>query len=250
MRFKGKSAIVTGAGQGIGRAIAMGLASEGASVAVAEINEKTAEEAVAQIRKCGGTAVFVKVDVTSGEEIRKAAAKVIAEYGKIDILVNNVGFSELQPFMHNTQEFWDRTIALNLMSTIIFCRTVLDGMVERKYGKIVNIASTAAIRGAPTQAVYAASKGGVISFTRSIAREFAEHNINVNCVCPGTTDTPQWAHAVETLAGSAQAILDSVPMRRLGKPEEVAAPVLFLASDDASWMVGQTLSASGGLVML
>lgn len=250
MRFDGKAAIVTGAGQGIGRAIALSLAKEGAAVALADIVAERAKSAVAEIEHHGGRAMAVKVDVTKRQEVNQMVQEVLKAFGKVDILVNNVGLSTLQSFMENTEDYWDEIIAINLKGVILCSRAALDDMIKRKYGKIVNITSTAGIRGAPGQVVYSATKAGVIGFTRALAREVVSFNINVNCVAPGPTDTPLWKRAVQERPDLTDTIKATVPMGRAGLPEEVAASVLFLASDEAGWMVGQTLSASGGFVML
>lgn len=250
MRFEGKTAIVTGGGQGIGRAIALGLAKDGAAVVVADIVAETAKDTAREIKSRGGQTMAVKVDVTKSQDVNAMVQKVIRQYGKVDILVNNVGYSKLQSFLEEPEDSWDKTIAINLKGVIICCRAVLDDMIKRKYGKIINIASTAGLRGAPGQAVYSAAKGGVTSFTRALSREVVKFNINVNCVAPGPTDTPLWNQAIKDRPDLTDAIKTGVPMGRVGQPEEVAAPVLFLASDEAGWMVGQTLSASGGFVML
>lgn len=250
MRFTGKVAIVTGASQGIGRAIALGLAGEGAAVALVARNEGMLESVAREIEASGGRPMVSKVDVTRSKEVSACVQAVLQKYGKVDILVNNAGWSKLGPFTENTEEFWDLIIATNLKSTIVFSRAVLDDMIKRQYGKIVNISSTAALRGAPGHAVYAAAKGGVISFTRALASEVAKYHINVNCVCPGSTDTPLFRLQEQESPEQTKKITAAVPLGRLGRPEEIASVVLFLASDEAEWMVGQTLSASGGMVMI
>ncbi|MFC2067257.1 SDR family NAD(P)-dependent oxidoreductase [Chloroflexota bacterium] len=249
-RFQDKVAIVTGAGQGMGRAIALGLAKEGAAVAALDINEEIAKKVAADITAQGGKAIPAKVDITKSREVNSAVEQTLHEYGKVDILINNAGCGKPELFVETNEDVWDMLIATNLKGTIICCRAVLDCMMKLKYGKIVNISSTAALRGAAGQAVYAAAKGGVISFTKALAKEMGKHGINVNCVCPGATDTPLFAQACMAYPQLREEVIPASPLGRVGQPEEVAAVVLFLASDEAGWMVGQTLSASGGLAMI
>jgi 2-hydroxycyclohexanecarboxyl-CoA dehydrogenase len=250
MRLEDKIAVVTGSGQGIGKAIAKCLAEEGAKVVVADIDEKTAKSVATGILADGRQAMVMQVDVTKSKEVATVFKRVLAEYGRIDILVNNAGYNKLQPFVENTEEFWDMMIAVNLKGTIMCSRAVLDSMIERKYGKIVNISSDSGLSGSSGCVVYSAAKGGVISFTKALAKEVAQYNINVNCVAPGPTQTPLW----DRFIGQKPEILDNViqatPQKRVGKPEEIASAVLFLASDEAVWMTGQTLSVSGGFIMI
>jgi 2-hydroxycyclohexanecarboxyl-CoA dehydrogenase len=250
MRLKGKTAIVTGGGQGIGKAIAYCLSKEGAMVFIADINEETAQNTASEIMTDRGEAVAVQLDVTNSKEIASAFQWIISKYRKIDILVNNAGFNKLQPFVDNTEDFWDMMIAVNLKSTIICSRAVLNNMIERKYGKIINISSDSGLSGSPGCVVYSAAKGGVISFTKALAREVAEYNINVNCVAPGPTQTPLWDRFVTEKPEILDNAKDATPLKRVGKPIDIASVVLFLASEEAKWMVGQTLSVSGGFVMI
>jgi len=251
MDLKDRVAIVTGGGEGIGRGIAVKFAARGANVAVADIKEEGARETVSMIERSGARGLALNTDITSWPQVQEMARAVLGAFGKIDILVNNAGWDRIEPFVKNSPEFWDRVIAINLKGPIHCTRAVLDSMMERKYGKIVNIASDAGRVGSTGEAVYSACKGGIIAFTKTLAREMARYQINVNCVCPGATDTPLLAEitAGETGAKIIEAMVKAVPFRRLGKPEDIAGAVAFLASEEASFITGQTLSVSGGLTM-
>lgn len=249
MRFSEKVAIVTGAGSGIGRAIAISLAKEGAKVVVADINETACKSITGEIRTQGGEALDVKVDVTSSAEIRNAMQKTLERLGRVDILVNSAGGNKVHRFLEGSEEYWDRIIALNLKSVILFSRAALEDMVKRKYGKIINIASDAGRTGSTGQVVYGACKSGIIGFTKCLAAEMAQFRINVNCVSPGLIDTPGFHHGFDDVPRLTDAYLRLIPWRRLGHPEEIAAAVLFLASDDAEYINGQTLSVNSGMVM-
>ena len=251
MDLKGKVAIVTGAAGGIGRGISLKLGSLGAKVAVADLKADQGKETVSLLEKDGAGGIFLKTDITDLRQVQEMVKAAIAAFGKVDILVNNAGWDRIEPFLKNTPDFWDKVIAINLKGPIYCIRAVLDHMVERKYGKIVNISSDAGRVGSSGEAVYSACKGGIIAFTKTMAREMARHSLNVNCVCPGATDTPLLAEMTkgETGAKIIEAMVKVVPFRRLGKPEDVAGAVAFLASDEASFITGQTLSVSGGLTM-
>jgi len=251
MDLKNRVAIVTGAGGGIGRAIAARFASLGANVVVADIKEDGARETVALADKWGPKGLALNTDITSLAQVQEMARATLGAFGKIDILVNNAGWDKIEPFVKNSPEFWDRVISINLKGPIHCTRAVLDPMMERKYGKIINISSDAGRVGSTGEAVYSACKGGMIAFTKTMARELARYQINVNCVCPGATDTPLLAEITggETGAKIIEAMVKAVPFRRLAKPEDLAGPVAFLASDEASFITGQTLSVSGGLTM-
>ena len=245
--FKDKVVIVTGGAQGIGEAIAKKFAEEKATVAILDIQQDKAQAVADAIKAKGGNAIGVKMDITKTQEVNKAVKEVEDKLGKVDVLVNNAGWDEIMPFVQLTEELWDKIIAINLRGPITVTRAVLDGMVNRNYGKIVSIASDAGRVGSSGESVYSACKGGIIAFTKTLARELIRYNILVNCVCPGPTDTAFMASMGEKLV---EAFQRAIPMRRLGKPEEMAGVVAFLASDDASYITGQTLSVSGGLTMV
>jgi 2-hydroxycyclohexanecarboxyl-CoA dehydrogenase len=251
MDLKGKVAIVTGAGGGIGRAISVKFASLGANVVVADIKQEGAGETVSLVEKAGTKGLAMNTDITSLPQVQAMVKKTLEAFGQVDILVNNAGWDKIEPFVKNSPELWDRVISINLKGPIHCTRAVLDPMMERKYGKIISISSDAGRVGSTGEAVYSACKGGIIAFTKTMAREMARYQINVNCICPGATDTPLLAEITggETGAKIIEAMVKAVPFRRLGKPEDIAGAVAFLASDEASFITGQTLSVSGGLTM-
>jgi 2-hydroxycyclohexanecarboxyl-CoA dehydrogenase len=240
-------ALVTGGARGIGRSIVEALAADGHQVAVADILDGGASEAAAEN---GGFAVHM--DVTDTASVHAGVSAVEEQLGPIAILVNNAGWDELRPFLSTDEEFWDRVIEVNFKGCLRTCREVVPGMIERGYGRIVNIGSDAARVGSSLEAVYSGAKGGVVSFTKTLAREVARHAVTANTVCPGPTQTPMLEEMVAANAQSSQLIdrlRRAVPMRRIGQPDDVAAAVAFLVSDRAGFITGQTLSVSGGLTM-
>jgi len=247
MSMKDKIAVVTGAASGIGRATAQLLAEAGARVVVADIDARNGEAAAADLRKQGWSAVFLPVDMTKGESITAFAQAVAAKVGAVDILVNGAGWGHTKPFWEGTPELWDKLIALNFVGPMQLTKALLPAMMERGSGRIVNIASDAGRVGSLGETVYSAAKGGLIAFTKSLARETARHGINVNCVCPGPTDTPLLAAVPEK---HLEAFKKAIPMRRFARPAEIADAVVFFASDRASYITGQVLSVSGGLTMV
>jgi 2-hydroxycyclohexanecarboxyl-CoA dehydrogenase len=249
-RLNGKVAIVTGAAQGIGRAIATRLAAEGAKVAIADIKEDTAGQTATEINAAGGNACAVKLDVTSLDSAMAAADRVERELGPIDILVNNAGWDKLEPFVESTPETWDRVIAINFRGVIHCCKGVIPRMQTRGGGKIVSIASDAGRVGSMGEAVYSGCKGAIIAFSKTLARELARNNINVNVVCPGPTETALLQGVMESQPKVLDAMKRGIPMRRLGKPEDLAGAVAFFASSDADYATGQVVSISGGLTMV
>jgi 2-hydroxycyclohexanecarboxyl-CoA dehydrogenase len=251
MKLKNRVAFVTGAASGIGRAIAEALAREGARVAVADIDADGARRAVADIQANGGNAVAQPLDVTDIAAVDSSINGVAAHWGGLHVLVNCAGWDKPMPFVDTTPEFWDKVLAVNLRGPLACTRAALRHMIKGEYGKIVSIASDAGRVGSTGEAVYSAAKGGLIAFTKTIAREVARHRINVNCVCPGPSDTPlfqkEFAEKSPKLAESLKRV---IPWGRLGVPDDVAPAVVFLASDDAGFITGQTLSVSGGLTMV
>jgi 2-hydroxycyclohexanecarboxyl-CoA dehydrogenase len=247
----GKTAFVSGAGSGIGRAIARRLAADGARVAVADVQLDRARETEQLIGADGGAARAILVDVTQLASVQTAMRQTREQLGAVEILVNNAGWDRVEPFVRNPPELWDKLIGVNLKGTIHCCRAALDDLLAGSGGKIVNISSDAARVGSSGEAVYAACKGGVIAFSKTLARELARNRINVNVVCPGPTDTAllQEVTAGEQGAKIIEAMTRAIPFRRLGTPDDVAAAVAFLASSDADFITGQVLSVSGGLTM-
>jgi 2-hydroxycyclohexanecarboxyl-CoA dehydrogenase len=242
-------AIVTGAGRGIGAAIAARLAAAGAAVAVCDVDAALAEASAAKLAASGGRAIAVRADVADGASVAKAVARVAAELGPASVLVNNAAIDVIRPFVETAEADWDRILAVNLRGTIVCCRAVLDGMIARGGGSIVNLGSDAGRVGSSGEAVYSASKGGVIAFTKALARETARHAIRVNCVCPGPTETALLAQVGEYSQKLLEGLVRAIPLRRVGQPDDVAALVAFLASDDAAYITGQTISVNGGLTM-
>ena len=246
MKMQDKIAVVTGAASGIGLATAGAFAKSGAHVVLADIAEDKGEQAAEDIRSHGGSAKFIPMDVTDPASIEAFREVALAWQGQVDIVANIAGWGTIQPFVDNSPEFWRKIVDLNLMGPIAVTRAFLDGMIERKSGKIVNVASDAGRVGSLGETVYSAAKGGVIAFTKSLAREMARFEINVNCVCPGPTDTPLLAAEPEKFR---EAFKRVTPMRRFARPEEIADAVLFFASDRASFITGQVISVSGGISM-
>ncbi len=245
--LKDKVAFVTGAGRGIGRAIAHRLAAEGAKVAVADLDEETARATAGEI---GASAIGLPIDVADAASVRAAIGAAERRLGPIEILVNNAGWDKAEPFVNSIEETWDKVLAINLKGPIRCARAVLDGMIQRAAGKIVSIGSDAGRVGSSGEAVYSAAKAGVIGFSKTLAREVARYKINVNVVCPGPTNTLLLQEIAEENPKLMDALKRAVPFGRLGEPEEIACAVAFLASADADFITGQTLSVSGGLTMV
>jgi len=245
-KLDGKIAIVTGAGQGIGRGIAEKLAAEGATVVVTDVNETTAKDTADAV---GNGAVGIRADVTSRESVEAMVAQVQRQFGRIDVLVNNAGWDKASPFVDSEPADWDRVIAINLYGVLHTCQAVLPIMAGQGCGAVVNLGSDAGRVGSSGEAVYSAAKGGVIAFTKTIAREMARHRVNANVVCPGPTDTALFASMGGDNPKLREALTRAIPLRRLAQPSDLANVVAFLASDEASYVTGQTVSVSGGLTM-
>ena len=245
--LKDRVIFVTGAGGGIGRAIARRLASDGAKVAVTDLNGATAESTASEI---GERALALALDVTDSEAIRSTVDEVTARLGAIDVLVNNAGWDKIASFVKTDESTWDKVLSINLKGPIACTRAVLDGMIERRSGKIISISSDAGRTGSSGEAVYSAAKAGIIGFSKTLARELARYQINVNVVCPGPTDTPLLQGIADENPKIVDALKRAIPFGRLGEPEDISGAVAFLASDDADFITGQTLSVSGGLTMM
>jgi len=246
MELKGKTAVVTGAASGIGEATAEALAAAGAYVLLGDIAEAKGSEVAAAIRAKGQQADFVRLDVTDLASVEAFRKEVQSRREFVDIVANVAGWGKTEPFVKNTPDFWRKVIDLNLMGPIAVTRAFIEPMMERKTGKIVNVSSDAGRVGSLGESVYAGSKGGLIAFTKSLAREGARFNVHVNCVCPGPTDTPLLAAVPDKIK---EAFVRVTPMQRLAKASEVADAVLFFASSHSDFITGQVLSVSGGLTM-
>jgi len=248
----GKNVIVTGGGGAIGGAICRRFAGYGARVGVLDKNLDGAQRIVGEIRGSGGRAEAMAVDIADHAAVKKAVTAFETDVGPTDILINNAGWDRFANFIDTTPELWDQLIAINLRGPLNMTHAVLRGMVDRGYGRVVNIASDAGRVGSSQEAVYSACKGGIIAFTKTVAREVARKGVTLNAVCPGPTDTPLLA----AVAGADErgqrvraALINAIPMKRVGQPEDIPGSVCFLASDDASFITGQTISVSGGLTM-
>ncbi len=250
--LENKVALVTGAGGGIGRAISLRLAEEGCVVGAFDIDGDTAAETARLVAAAGAAGHTAVVDITDHQAVRDAVAAFEAEAGGTDILVNNAGWDRLVKFLDTDPELWERVIAINLRGPLNMHHAVLGGMVSRGAGRVVNIASDAARVGSSGEAVYAACKGGIVSFTKTVARELARTGVTLNAVCPGPTETPLLASIIdegELGRKIYEGLKRAIPMKRLGQPEDIPGIVAFLASDDAAYITGQVISVSGGLTM-
>lgn len=245
-------ALVTGGGSGIGREICVGLAAAGRKVAVADLNLDGALETASLISATGGTAIAVHMDVADSDAVQGGILQVLDELGPPEILVNCAGWDELMPFLSTDEDFWDRVIEINYKGVLRTVHACLPSMTENGWGRIVNIASDAGRVGSSFEAVYSGAKGGVIGFTKTIAREAARSGVTANVVCPGPTDTPLLDGIVAASDDGDKiigAMARAVPMKRVGTPIEVASAVLYFCSEEAAFVTGQTLSVSGGLTM-
>ncbi|MBK7473065.1 MAG: 2-hydroxycyclohexanecarboxyl-CoA dehydrogenase [Betaproteobacteria bacterium] len=251
-RLDGRTAVVTGGGGGIGGATCRRFADEGARVAVLDLNAEAAESVAATIRAGGGQAEAFRCDIADRASVDAVVAAAEAKWGPIDILVNNAGWDVFKPFTKTIPAEWTKLIAINLVGALHMHHAVLPGMAARKRGRIVNIASDAARVGSSGEAVYAACKGGLVAFSKTIAREHARHGITVNVVCPGPTDTALLTGMAEGASDPGkliEAFTRAIPLGRLAQPGDLAGAILFFASDDAGFATGQVLSVSGGLTM-
>jgi NAD(P)-dependent dehydrogenase (short-subunit alcohol dehydrogenase family) len=246
-RLTGKIAIVTGAGQGIGRAIAFGMAREGASVVIAEINDEHALDLQRDLERQGHQALAIPTDVAREDAVDAMVKRCIAELGGIDILVNNAGIYPRCSVAEMSEELWDRVLGTNLFGAFLCARAAVPAFLQRKRGRIINLSSGAAFHGARNGAHYTASKAGIIGFTKALALELAAHGITVNAICPGMTDTalPRANRTEEDILAHAQ----TIPLRRIAQPDDLAGPAVFLASDAAQFITGQALFVNGGSLM-
>src|SRR5436853_911763 len=263
MRLAGKVAVVTGGGSGIGRGIVLAMAREGADIAIPDIQVLNAEKVAEEVKALGRKVLAMKTDVTSAADVKAMVDRTRDTLGKIDILVNNAGMAAPpgMPFMNNTEEDWDRAFAVNTKSVFLTCRAIAPYFIERKAGRIINIASIAGPLSAPTMPPYSVAKQGVITFTRVVAKELAAHRITVNAICPGVLWTAFWeklaAHIANTnpaFAGMTprqvfeKRVTDIVPMKCEQTPDDIGNAAAFLASDDARFITGQALNVDGGCV--
>jgi 3-oxoacyl-[acyl-carrier protein] reductase len=246
VELSGKVALVTGAAQGIGKAIALLLARNGADVVVSDINLEKAQETTNEIEGMGRRSFAIKVNVADLKDVERMVEAIVEQFGRIDILVNNAGITRDRLILRMTEEDWDAVLDVNLKGTFNCTKAAIRYMSKQKSGKIVSIASVSGEMGNPGQANYAASKAGVIGFTKTIAREFAGRGINVNAIAPGYIQTPMTDAVPEK---AKEELKRMIPMERLGKPEDVAQAVLFLVSENSSYITGQVLNVNGGIYM-
>jgi 3-oxoacyl-[acyl-carrier protein] reductase len=246
VELSGKVALVTGSAQGIGKAIALLLAKNGADVVVSDINLEKAQETANEIEGMGRRSLAIKVNVADLTEVERMLEAIVEQFGRIDILVNNAGITRDRLILRMTEEDWDAVLNVNLKGTFNCTKAAIRYMSKQKSGKIVSIASVSGEMGNPGQANYAASKAGVIGFTKTIAREFAARGINVNAIAPGYIQTPM-TDAIPEKAN--EALKQMIPMERLGRPEDVAQAVLFLVSENSSYITGQVINVNGGIYM-
>ena len=249
MRLENKVAVITGSSSGIGSAIALAFAKEGAAVAVDyRSHPDEAKEIVEQVERFGGRAISVHADVSSPEDVKNLIQKAVEEFGRLDVMINNAGMEEKMPFLETPLDVWNKTIAVNLTGAWLGCQEAAKQMVSQGgSGRILNISSVHEDLPMPTNSPYCATKGGLRMLMRTIAVELAPHNITVNNIAPGAVDTPMDAHLEED-ANKLKQLLSEIPLRRMGKPEEVAALAVYLASDDAAYVTGSTFVIDGGMM--
>jgi 3-oxoacyl-[acyl-carrier protein] reductase len=246
-RLEQRIAIVTGAGQGIGRAIALGLAREGAGVAIADVNEESANTVRKEIDAAGGKAFAIGADVANEDSVEAMVKETVQEFRRVDILVNNAGVFPTSSVEEMSEADWDRVIGTNLIGAFLCARAVVPKFLKQGSGRIISLTSGRAFQGAKNGAHYAASKAGIIGFSKSLALELAPHGITVNVICPGITDTaqPRGHQTEEQMYAQAQRI----PLGRIGQPEDLVGPAIFLASDATAFITGQTMLVNGGSIM-
>jgi 2-hydroxycyclohexanecarboxyl-CoA dehydrogenase len=252
MRFKDKVAVITGGASGMGEHAALGFVKEGASVVVNDISEERLQRVFEKVQSMGGDMLSIYGDITQKETISRMVSAAINKYDKIDVLFNYVGgepdSGPLTSFMAQSVDYWDRIIELNIKSTLLACQAVLEKMVARKYGKIINTGAIAGKVGGPNMVAYSAAKGGIIALTKALAVEMAPFKINVNCVCPGPVETPGFRKIFDGIDD--QVATEVTALKRMGTPEEVASAVLYLASDESAFITGQAISVDGGATMI
>lgn len=247
MEFENKTAVVTGSASGIGKATALLLARAGARVVCADIDDRGGQDLESQAASDGLDINYIGIDLEIPSSIEAFAEKLQSRFGRVDTLVNAAGWDRIQPFIENSNEFIDKVVAINLGGPVRLAKALLPGMIEGGGGTIVNVASDAGRVGSMGETVYAAAKGGVIAFTKSLARETARYKVNVNCICPGPTDTPLFHAQPEKLK---DALTRAIPFRRIGDASEVAEAIMFFAGPRSRYVTGQVLSVSGGLTMV
>lgn len=250
MDFTGKVVIITGGGGGIGRATSLKFAHLNATVVIVDIDDENGRKVAKEVNDAGSKSLYIKTDISNFEQTKKMAKMVHEKFDKIDILVNNAAWDKIEPFMENDPSLWDKLININLKGTIYVTRAVLEYMTKQDSGGcIVNVASDAAKVGSTGETVYSATKGGVYSFTKSLAREMVRYKIRVNSICPGPTQTPLFEGVQQTMPKVVEAIKKAIPMRRVAKPEDQANAIVWLASEESEYITGQALSVNGGLNM-
>jgi 2-hydroxycyclohexanecarboxyl-CoA dehydrogenase len=244
--LSGKVAVVTGAAGGIGAALTAALAAAGARVAAWDVDGARAKDLADRL---GGTVVGAEADVTSRPSVEAAAAATEAALGPVDVLVNNAGIDTIEPFLDSEEATWERIVAVNYLGTVRCCHVLAPGMAARGWGRVVNVASDAGRVGSSGEAVYSGTKGGVIAFSKALARELAATGVTVNAICPGPTDTALLDQVARTSQKLYDGLAKAIPMRRIGQPADIAPAVVFLCGAGAGYITGQTLSVSGGLTM-
>jgi len=249
MLLKDSVAIVTGSGRGLGRAITLRFAKEGAKLAIVDLDKERGSTVLEEVKGLGGTGTLIAADVSSSRQVSEMVEKVIGELGRIDILVNNAGIHDGKPFWEEPEELWQRMYRVNVIGTVLPSQAVVPHMIKRRKGKIVNVSSKAAVVGEPGHAAYSASKGAVLALTRAMAIELASHQITVNAVCPGPMYTDMLLAAMPK-ESDREALASVTSLGPLGQPEDLVGIILYLSSEESNWCTGQAISVDGGLSIL